>query len=81
MHLIKLSSKGQMVIPKVIREQLGIHPKKFIILEAVNDHAVIKPAPDVKKALKGILKRKSSLRKGLLEEHLAEVKRDETVSL
>ena len=42
------------------------------------DHAMIRPAPHVKKALKGILKGKSSIKKALLQEHRFEVQRDKT---
>jgi len=33
MKLVKLSSKGQLVIPKAVRVQLGIQPNKFVLLE------------------------------------------------
>lgn len=74
MPLVRLSSKGQVVIPKAVREELGLHPKKSLILEVVGDHAEIKPAPDVKKALKGSLKGKPSMSRALVQEHLSEVK-------
>ena len=67
MQIVKISSKGQVVIPKVVREQLGIQPKKIILLEMGKDHAVIRPAPDVKRVLKGILKRKAIHKKSVVE--------------
>ena len=76
-----MSSKGQIVIPKAIREHLGIRPNKFILIEIEQDHAVIKPAPDVKKTLKGILKGRPSMKKALMQDHLSEVQQDETISL
>ena len=81
MKMVRISSKGQMVIPKAIREQLGIQPNKPVILEVVKDHAVIRPAPDVRKTLKGILKGKPSMKKALLQDHLSEVQRDEKLPL
>jgi len=47
MPLVKLSSKGQLVIPKAIREKLGLKPNKPLILEMVDEHAEIKPLPNL----------------------------------
>jgi len=77
MALVKLSSKGQIVIPKAIREKLGLTPKKRVMLKLVDDHAEIKPVPDAKKALRGVLKGKPSMSRALVREHLSEVRRDE----
>ncbi len=81
MQMVKLSAKGQIVIPKAIRDQLGLKPQRLLILRLCKDHAEIKAAPDVKKALKGILKGKPSLSRSLINEHRSEVQRDETGSL
>jgi AbrB family looped-hinge helix DNA binding protein len=75
MELVKLSSKGQMVIPKAVREQLGIQLNKFVLLEVEKDRAVIRAAPDVRKSLKGLLKGKSSMVEALIAEHREEVQR------
>jgi AbrB family looped-hinge helix DNA binding protein len=40
MELVKISSKGQLVIPKAVRERLGIQPNKFVLLEVVKDRAI-----------------------------------------
>ena len=79
MAMVKLSSKGQVVIPKAIREKLGLAPRKPLLLELVGDHAEIRPAPDVKKELKGSLTGKPSMTKTLVQEHSREVKRDELI--
>jgi antitoxin PrlF len=53
-----LSSKGQMVIPKSLREQLGLKPGDtldFIIQE--NGDVLIRPASHDVKKLKGMLYR------------------------
>ena len=80
MPLVKLSSKGQLVIPKAIREKLGLKPNKPLILEMVDEHAEIKPLPDVKRALKGMLKGRPSMCQALVKEHRLEAKKDEKLS-
>ena len=46
MTVVKTHAKGQIVIPKEIRKQLGIIPGKAVSIKLVNDHAEIKPLPD-----------------------------------
>ena len=77
MSVVKLSSKGQIVIPKSIREKLGLVPRNPVILEIIGDHAEIKPAPNIKKLLRGALKGKPSMNQALIQEHRSEVRRDE----
>lgn len=38
---VKVGEKGQIVIPKMLREMLGIEPKKFVTIELQEDRAVI----------------------------------------
>ena len=38
---MKVGEKGQIVIPKMLREMLGIEPKKFVTIEMQEDRAVI----------------------------------------
>jgi AbrB family looped-hinge helix DNA binding protein len=38
---VKVGEKGQIVIPKMLREVLGIEPKKFVTIEMQEDRAVI----------------------------------------
>jgi AbrB family looped-hinge helix DNA binding protein len=73
MELVKLSSKGQMVIPKAVRERLGIQSNKFVLLEVEKDRVVIRAAPDVRKSLRGLLKGKPSMKEALVAEHREEV--------
>ena len=45
MIIVKTSSKGQIVLPKLIRESLDLKPGQKVALRVVGDHAEIKPLP------------------------------------
>ncbi|ABK18254.1 transcriptional regulator, AbrB family [Syntrophobacter fumaroxidans MPOB] len=67
--VVKTSSKGQIVIPKELREKLGIGAGRKLLLRLVGNHMEIVPLPDEPvKALRGILKAETSLAAELLEE-------------
>ena len=81
MPLVKLSSKGQIVIPQEIRKKLGLKPRKYAIVELIGERrAEIRPVADVRKELRGVLKKKPSMTRALLREHLEEIQRDEELS-
>jgi len=80
MPLVKLSSKGQIVIPKAIRDKLGLKPQKTAILELVGDHAEIRPIPDMLEKLRGVLRNKPSAIQALIQEHRKAVEQDEELS-
>ena len=46
MAIVKTHPKGQIIIPKDIRDQLGIKPGKALSVERINDHIEIRPLPD-----------------------------------
>jgi len=46
MAIVKTHAKGQIIIPKEIRDRLGIKPGKRVSIKVVGDHAEIKPLPD-----------------------------------
>ena len=76
MPIVKTSSKGQIVIPKEIREKLGVTPGEKVMLRIVGKHAEITPIPDDSiKAMRGIIKGGKSMAKELL----AERKKDNTI--
>jgi AbrB family looped-hinge helix DNA binding protein len=69
MPVVKTSSKGQIVIPKELREKLGIRAGRKLLLRLVEDHVEIVPLPEEPvKALRGMLKAETSLAAELLEE-------------
>jgi len=76
MPIVKTSVKGQIVIPKEIREKLGITPGTRILLRVVENRAEITTLPDDPvKAMRGMLKGGKSL----ADELLAERKKDNII--
>jgi AbrB family looped-hinge helix DNA binding protein len=79
--LVRISTKGQLVIPKAIREKLKLTPRKPVIVELMDDYAVVRPMPNLRKTLRGSLKGKPSMSQALIREHQSEVKHDEKLSV
>lgn len=78
MTIATVSSKGQLVIPKEIRDTLGIKPKQKVILKVVKGHAVIEPLPeDTVEYFCGVFKEGTSLTKALLKEREEDKRREE----
>jgi len=76
MATVKTSGKGQVVLPKAVRDRLGILPGSLVEVTLVEDHLEIRPLPaDPITALRGALSAETSLAEGLMEEHVREVKR------
>jgi AbrB family looped-hinge helix DNA binding protein len=46
MPIVKTHAKGQIIVPKEIRDKLGIKPGKALSLKLVGDHVEVKPLPD-----------------------------------
>jgi AbrB family looped-hinge helix DNA binding protein len=46
MAMVKTYAKGQIIIPKEIRDKLGIKPGKMLSVKLVNNHVEIRPLPD-----------------------------------
>ena len=79
MPIVTLSSKGQLVIPKEIREALGVKPGQRVFFKIVKDHLVeIAPLPeDPVRHFCGIFKEGSSLTGALLKEREEDKMREE----
>lgn len=78
MSTVTVSSKGQIVMPKKIRDALGIKPKQKVFLKVVQNHAEIIPLPEnPAQAFCGIFKKGSSLTKTLLKTRKEETKIEE----
>jgi AbrB family looped-hinge helix DNA binding protein len=82
MLIVKTSSKGQVVIPKEVREKLGITPGKKLLFRVIENHAKITPLPDDPiKEMRGILKGGKSMAKALLRERKKDNEMDKKHSL
>jgi AbrB family looped-hinge helix DNA binding protein len=79
MPISTLSSKGQLVIPKEIRDALGVKPGQKVFFKIVKDHLVeIAPLPeDPVRHFCGIFKQGPSLTRSLLKEREEDKKREE----
>jgi AbrB family looped-hinge helix DNA binding protein len=79
MPIVKIHAKGQIVLPKEIRDKLGVKPGAALSIKLVDNHAEITPLPDDPiEFLTGILKEyPRSLAKELLEERRRDKDRDE----
>jgi len=51
----KITSKGQITLPREVRELLDVHTGSVVVFEQENDKVVIKPARTLRE-FKGILK-------------------------
>jgi AbrB family looped-hinge helix DNA binding protein len=81
MTITTISSKGQLVIPKEIREVLGIKPKQKMLLKVIENRVVIEPLPENPvEYFCGIFKEGVSLTQALLKEREAERRHEEKTS-
>ena len=78
--IAKVSSKGQVVIPKEIREKMGIKSGAFLEFRQIDDKRLeVTVIKDLIKELEGIYKG-SGMLKELEREHKEEIERDELYS-
>ncbi len=83
MPIVKTHAKGQIIMPKDIRDKLGIKPGTAVSINVVDDHVEIRPLPDDPiEFLTGIFKdHPRSMAEQLLEERKKDDKIDEKNSL
>ena len=68
MNVITTSNRGQIVIPREIRKQLGISPGKKLAVKAESGRVIITPLPDDPvESFCGVFQGKSSLTHALIK--------------
>jgi AbrB family looped-hinge helix DNA binding protein len=78
LHKAKVSAKGWVVIPAVLRKRFGIKPGTSVVFQEAADGIVLVPeTSDPVDALFGKLAGKPSLTHALLKERAKETKREE----
>ncbi|MBI5233387.1 MAG: AbrB/MazE/SpoVT family DNA-binding domain-containing protein [Deltaproteobacteria bacterium] len=78
MPTVTVSSKGQIVMPKEVRDALGIEPKQKLFLKVVRGHVEITPLPmDPVKGFCGVFEKGSSLTMALLRGRKEEARIEE----
>ncbi|MBS7644053.1 AbrB/MazE/SpoVT family DNA-binding domain-containing protein [Candidatus Bathyarchaeota archaeon] len=60
MSITKLSSKGQITIPKDVRDKLKLEPGDKVLMEATEHAAVIRPLKKPSESMRGIGKETKS---------------------
>ena len=78
MAVVKTYAKGQIIIPKELRDALGIRPGKRLSLKLVNDHMEVRPLPDDPiEHLTGIFRGRCAIHGGGSAKENAEVDRND----
>ena len=67
MQRMSVTQKGQLVIPKELRDKYGIAPNTQVIVTEMDDHIAIFPARDPIRQGRGMLKISSSVTEALRE--------------
>jgi len=82
MSVMTTSAKGQVVIPKKVRDKVGIKDGSKVIVKAVDGHVEVHPLPENPvEYYCGIFKEGSSLTKVLLKERKKDALREGRKSL
>jgi AbrB family looped-hinge helix DNA binding protein len=75
-YVSKVTSVGQITLPKEVREELGIGKDDYIIIEKIGETYFIKKFQGEKRLLK--LVRKRIKKSGITREHLQEIVEEES---
>jgi AbrB family looped-hinge helix DNA binding protein len=83
MPIVRTHAKGQIIMPKEIRDKLGIKPGKALSVKIVHDHVEIKTLPDDPiEYLTGIFAdHRTSMAAELLKERKKDNEKDEADSV
>jgi len=76
MHRMSITQKGQLVIPKELRDKHGIAPNSEVIVTEIGDHIAILPAIDPIRQGRGMLRLGQPTTELLQEARAAEFKKD-----
>lgn len=53
---LKVGPKGQIVLPKVVRDKLGVKPRSYVVIDFNEDELIIKRGLDLEELLKWLNK-------------------------
>ncbi len=73
----KVGPKGQVVLPKAIRDSLGIRPGDEVFVEQADGEVRIRPARDEPASIRGIFADTPGGMADLEHEHRREIEREE----
>ncbi len=76
MHRMSVTQKGQLVIPKELRDRYGIGPNSEVIVTEIEGHIAILPAIDPVRQGRGMLRFDRSTAELLREARAAEFEKD-----
>ena len=76
MHRMSVTQKGQLVIPKELRDKHGIAPNSEVIVTEIGDHIAILPAIDPIRQGRGMLRFNRPTAELLRESRAAEFEKD-----
>jgi AbrB family looped-hinge helix DNA binding protein len=80
MYTMSITQKGQLVIPKELRERHGIRPNSSVLVTEIEGHIAILTAVDPLRRGRGMLKLEQSTERLLKEARRAEFEKDKRMA-